>query len=78
MQGVLEVRGIEIDFVGGEDFELMLLEGNGGEGAAGEIVMDAAVQNSPPRVSSFFRSPSFVRQESGHRVRESGRRRQAF
>ena len=36
---VLEVRRVEIDLVGGEDFELMLLEGEGREGAAGEIVM---------------------------------------
>jgi hypothetical protein len=36
------------------------------------IVTAAAVQNSPPRVSSFFRSPSFVLQEARHRVHESG------
>jgi len=42
------------------------------------IVVDATVQNSPPLVSSFFRSPSFVRQESGHRVHQSGRGRPAY
>ena len=34
LQGVLEVRRVEIDFVGGEDFELMLLERESGEGPA--------------------------------------------
>ena len=35
---------------------------------AGLTIVVAAVQDSPPRMSSFFKSPSFVHQESGHCV----------
>jgi len=49
---VLEVRGVEINFVGGEDFELMFLEGERWEGAAGEVVMDAAIFHGGPVADS--------------------------
>ena len=48
LEVVLEVGRVEIDLVGGEDFKLMLLEGERGEGAAGEIVVLAAILHGGP------------------------------
>ena len=48
LEGALEVGRVEIDLVRGEDFKLMLLEGERGEGAAGEIVVFAAILHGGP------------------------------
>ena len=48
LEVALEVGRVEIDLVRGEDFELMLLEGERGEGAAGEVVVLAAILHGGP------------------------------
>ncbi len=46
--GVLEVGGVEVDLVGGQGADELLLELEGGDGAAGEVVVEAAVGHGRP------------------------------
>ena len=48
MLGVLEVGGVDVAFVGGEGLDELLLKGEGGDGAAGEVVVEAAVLHGGP------------------------------
>ena len=48
--GLFEVRGVDVDLVGGEGLNEVLLEGEGGDGAAGEVVVEAAVLHGGPVV----------------------------
>ncbi len=45
---VFEVGRIEVGLVRGEDADLVLLEFEGGDGAAGEIVLNAAIFHGRP------------------------------
>ena len=47
-QRVFEVRRVDIDFEGGKDANLVLLEIESGKRAAGEIVADAAIAHRRP------------------------------
>ncbi len=46
--GVLEVGRVEVDLVGGEGADELLLELEGGDGAAGEVVVEAAIVHGGP------------------------------
>ena len=48
--GVLEVRRVDVDLVSSDDADLLLLEVDGGEGTAGEVVVEAAVLHGGPVV----------------------------
>ena len=43
-----KVGGVEVDLVGGQGLDEVLLEGEGGDGAAGEVVVKAAVLHGGP------------------------------
>ena len=45
---VLEVGRVDVDLVGGDDADLLLLELERGDGAAGEVVVEAAVLHRRP------------------------------
>ncbi len=47
---VLEVWRVDVDLIGGDDADLLLLEVEGGEGAAGEVVVEAAILHGGPVV----------------------------
>ena len=47
-QRVLEVRRVDVDFEGGEDANLVLLEIESGKRPAGEIIVDAAIAHRRP------------------------------
>ncbi len=42
LHGVLEVRRVDVDLVSGDGSDELLLEVEGGDGAAGEVVVEAA------------------------------------
>ena len=46
--GVLEVGRVDVDLVGGEGADEVLLEGEGGDGAAGKVVLHASVTHGGP------------------------------
>ena len=48
LHGVLEVGRVDVDLVGGEGADQLLLELEGGDGAAGEVVVEAAVLHGGP------------------------------
>ena len=48
LHGVLEVGRVDVDLVGGDGADELLLEVEGGDGAAGEVVVEAAILQGGP------------------------------